>query len=68
MPIGVLTPKAAPPEYQHHRKTTLGISIADAYQSSGYGPEAINWALDKAFKFSGIYHADITCLGYNDRT
>lgn len=67
VPIGVLTLTAAAPENHHHRKTTLGISIIDAYQGDGYGPEAINWALDWAFKLGGMHRVGITCWGYNDR-
>jgi RimJ/RimL family protein N-acetyltransferase len=45
----------------------LGISIIDAYQRNGYGPEAINWALDWAFKFGGMHRVGLTCYGFNDR-
>jgi RimJ/RimL family protein N-acetyltransferase len=46
VPIGILTLTAPEQENHHHRKTMPGISIINAYQGNGYGPEAINWALD----------------------
>lgn len=67
VPIGILTLTAAEPENHHHRKTMLGISIIDAYQRNGYGPEAINWALDWAFKFGGMHRVGLTCYSFNDR-
>jgi len=68
VPIGILTLTAAEPENHHHRKTMLGISVIDAYQGNGYGPEAINWALDWAFKFGGMHRVGLACFGYNDRS
>lgn len=67
VPIGIVTLTATAPENHHHRKTTLGISIIDSYQGGGYGPEAINWTLDWAFKLGGMHRVGITCWGYNDR-
>ncbi|KAI6082013.1 acyl-CoA N-acyltransferase [Hypoxylon rubiginosum] len=67
MPIGILTLTAPEPENHHHRKTMLGISVINAYQGRGYGPEAINWGLDWAFEFGGMHRVGATCYGYNDR-
>lgn len=67
VPIGILTLTAPIPETHQHRKTMLGISIVDAYQGHGYGPEAINWALNWAFKFGGMHRVGISCFGFNDR-
>ncbi|KAK7414945.1 hypothetical protein QQX98_006270 [Neonectria punicea] len=67
LPIGILTLTKADEDNHHHRKTMLGISIVDAYQGHGYGPEAINWALDWAFKFGGMHRVGLSCYGYNDR-
>ncbi|KAJ8130641.1 hypothetical protein O1611_g2986 [Lasiodiplodia mahajangana] len=67
VPIGILTLTAQEQEQHHHRKTMLGINIINDHQGRGYGPEAINWALDWAFKFGGMHRVGLACYGYNDR-
>ncbi|KAH8655774.1 acyl-CoA N-acyltransferase [Xylariales sp. PMI_506] len=67
VPIGILTLTAPDVEQSQHRKTMLGINIIDAYQGKGYGPEAINWALDWAFKFGGMHRVGLTCFEFNNR-
>lgn len=39
---------------RHNRSGTLAITIFEPYQGKGYGTEAIDWALDWAFKIEGI--------------
>lgn len=66
-PIGLLELTPPRPERDHHRETMLGIAITDAFQGHGYGPEAINWGLDWAFKFGGLHRVGLTCYSFNDR-
>jgi hypothetical protein len=40
---------------RHHRSCTLSIMIYRPHQGKGYGTEAINWALDWAFKIAGMH-------------
>lgn len=51
----------------HHRSTYLGITLAAPYQNKGYGGEAINWALDWAFRFGGYHRVEIHTVSYNER-
>ncbi|KAH9909946.1 acyl-CoA N-acyltransferase [Xylariomycetidae sp. FL2044] len=50
-----------------HRRTELGIMIAGPHQNRGYGTEAINWAVDWAFRWAGVHSVAIGTLAYNDR-
>ncbi|KUI69478.1 Spermidine N(1)-acetyltransferase [Cytospora mali] len=52
---------------RHHRSCTLGIMIASAHQGEGYGTEAINWALDWAFRVAGMHAVRLSCFSFNDR-
>ncbi|KAH7156593.1 acyl-CoA N-acyltransferase [Dactylonectria macrodidyma] len=51
----------------HHRSVSIGISLAAPYQNKGYGSEAINWALDWAFRFGGFHRVSIDTVSYNER-
>lgn len=51
----------------HHRSCTLGIMIACAHQGEGYGTEAINWALDWAFRVAGMHAVRLSCFSFNER-
>lgn len=66
-PIGILALSAAEPNQHHHRGTRLGIYIVDPYRGKGYGSEAVNWALDWAFRFAGMHRVSLSCYGYNER-
>ncbi len=68
-PIGFLVLGwGGPPEGRmHHRSTGIGISLATAYQGRGYGAEAINWALDWAFRFANLHRVSIGTVGFNER-
>lgn len=69
-PIGFLALDfSGPPEPQvaHHRHTELGITIARSYQNQGYGAEAINWALDWAFRRAGMHRVGLGAVAYNLR-
>ncbi len=51
----------------HHRNTSIGITLAPPYQDKGYGSEAINWALDWAFRFGGMHRVSIGTVSFNTR-
>jgi GNAT superfamily N-acetyltransferase len=64
-PIGMVTFSARGRETSQHRDTMFGIAIAKAYQSKGYGTEAIKWALDWAFVHAGLHCVRLGCFGFN---
>lgn len=69
-PIGYLTLGfMGPPDAQraHHRSTELGITLARPYQNQGYGAEAINWALDWAFRRAALHRVSIGTFSFNLR-
>ncbi|PSR84058.1 acyl-CoA N-acyltransferase [Coniella lustricola] len=41
--------------------------IASAYQDRGYGTEAVNWALDWAFRVAGMHAVRLSCFSFNER-
>jgi RimJ/RimL family protein N-acetyltransferase len=47
------------------RYCDLGITMAKDYQGKGYGPEAINWALDWAFIHAALHSVRLICFSYN---
>lgn len=51
----------------HHRSCTLGIMIASAHQGRGYGSEAVDWALDWAFRVAGLHAVRLSCFSFNER-
>ncbi|KAH0441155.1 gnat family protein [Colletotrichum camelliae] len=70
IPIGILIVgwEGAPQwDQAHHRSTTIGISLAAEYQNQGYGREAINWALDWAFRFGAYHSVRIATSSFNER-
>lgn len=50
----------------HHRRTEIGINITKPYRGSGYGTEAINWALDWGFRHAGLHRIGIGAFEYNE--
>jgi RimJ/RimL family protein N-acetyltransferase len=65
--IGIVTLNPDLGSSLHHRSSTLGIAIVGAHQNQGYGPEALSWVLDWAFKFGGQHRVGLYCYSYNDR-
>ncbi|CAI6334173.1 unnamed protein product [Periconia digitata] len=65
-PIGRLSLSAQAPHTQHHRNTELGLDILPLYQGKGYGREAINWALNYAFKRAGFHKVRIRAFEWNE--
>lgn len=51
----------------HHRSCTLGIMLGSAHQGRGYGTEAIDWALDWAFRVAGMHAVRLSCFSFNER-
>ncbi|KAL6885435.1 acyl-CoA N-acyltransferase [Trichoderma evansii] len=47
--------------------TTVGLAIGEMYQNNGYGGEAINWAVDWAFKFANVHKVEIATSSFNER-
>ncbi|KAH8898302.1 acyl-CoA N-acyltransferase [Thozetella sp. PMI_491] len=64
-PIGSLT--LSPPREGFVPTTRIGISISEPYQNQGYGAEAIEWAVDWAFKFANMHKVEIGTVSYNER-
>ncbi|CAO2650060.1 Nn.00g013520.m01.CDS01 [Neocucurbitaria sp. VM-36] len=65
--IGEIHLSALPPHQAHHRWTEIGIDILPAYQGRGYGGEAIEWALEYAFRRAGLHRVKIRAFEWNDR-
>ncbi|KAF6843692.1 GNAT family [Colletotrichum musicola] len=68
-PIGLvaLNDEAGDSYRHHHRLAVLTISISPAHRNKGYGGEAINWAVDWAFKRANIHSISLGCVDYNER-
>jgi RimJ/RimL family protein N-acetyltransferase len=64
--IGEIHLSRLAPDNVHHRWTEVGIDILPAYQGKGYGGEAIQWALDYAFRLAGLHRVKIRALGWNE--
>ncbi|KAJ9156575.1 hypothetical protein NKR23_g1249 [Pleurostoma richardsiae] len=67
VPIGFLSMSKLSESMQQMRFTRIGIQLAAPYQNKGYGGEAINWALDWAFKWAGMRKVEIGTASYNER-
>lgn len=49
----------------HSRACNLGISLIAPYRSKGYGTEAVNWALDWAFRHGNMHSVNLGSIEYN---
>lgn len=67
IPIGTISLTASTPSLAHHRKTSLGVTIASPYQGKGYGSEVILWALEWAFRHANMHRVEIEAFAYNER-
>ncbi|KAF7550428.1 hypothetical protein G7046_g8020 [Stylonectria norvegica] len=56
-----------PADKVHHRNISIGISLAAPYQGHGYGAEAVNWAVDWAFRFGGYHRVAMNTVSFNER-
>ncbi|KAH6645870.1 acyl-CoA N-acyltransferase [Truncatella angustata] len=68
-PIGILSldDEAGSNYRHHHRLAVLAIAVSADHQGSGYGAEAIRWAVDWAFERANIHSVSLACVEYNDR-
>jgi RimJ/RimL family protein N-acetyltransferase len=64
-PIGIVSLKGVPGDLAHHRYTEISIGLSPSYQGKGYGTEAINWALQWAFKSAGMHRVTVKAFEYN---
>lgn len=64
IPIGQISLHAHP-KTRHHRSCALGIMIGAPYQGKGYGTEAIQWALDWAFRAANMHAVRLVCFSFN---
>jgi RimJ/RimL family protein N-acetyltransferase len=64
--VGELHMDMLPAHKQHHRNTEIGLDILPPYQGRGYGSEAINWALDYAFRRVGLHRVKVRGFSYNE--
>ncbi|KAF9697931.1 hypothetical protein EKO04_003980 [Ascochyta lentis] len=63
--IGEIHLSKLPSDAQHHRWTEIGIDILPEFQGRGYGGEAIEWALDYAFRRAGLHRVRIRAFEWN---
>jgi len=63
--IGEIHLSKLPPGAAHHRWTEIGIDILPSFQGKGYGREAIEWALDYAFRRAGLHRVRIRAFEWN---
>lgn len=63
--IGEVHLSKLPANTVHHRSTELGIDILPSFQGKGYGREAIEWALDYAFRRVGLHRVQIRAFEWN---
>ncbi|GAM83698.1 hypothetical protein ANO11243_016870 [Dothideomycetidae sp. 11243] len=64
-PIGFIDLSNSPPNFSHHRRTTLGVWIAKDYQGKGYGSEAVRWCLEWAFLYANLHRVALTAFSWN---
>jgi RimJ/RimL family protein N-acetyltransferase len=63
--IGEIHLSKLAPNAVHHRSTEIGIDILPGFQGKGYGREAIEWALDYAFRRAGLHRVRIRAFEWN---
>ena len=65
VPIGYLTLSQMSSSSAVHRRSNIGINIAAAYRSKGYGGEAIEWALGWGFRRAGLHRIGLGYVAWN---
>ncbi|KYK57293.1 hypothetical protein DCS_04301 [Drechmeria coniospora] len=58
---GILAPVS------HNRTVSMSISIAKPHQNRGFGREAVDWALEWAFRHAGLHTVCVRAASYNAR-
>ena len=66
VPIGWIRLKSEGSVRRHHRRSEIGISLAEPYRNQGYGSEAIRWILNWGFNSAGLHRIGIKTFDYND--
>ena len=66
-PVGIIFLFALPARESHHRRSEIGIGIAKAHQSKGYGGEAIKWILDFGFRRAALHRIALSAFSFNTR-
>lgn len=66
-PIGMLVLSKPRENMEQSRSTMLGINVIKCHQNKGYGSEALNWALDWAFKYANMHRVNLGTPGFNER-
>lgn len=66
IPIGTITLEAPMAAREHHRKTSIGLTISAPYQSQGYGTESIMWVLEWAFRHANLHRVGIAAFAWNE--
>ncbi|KAK7751019.1 hypothetical protein SLS62_007004 [Diatrype stigma] len=56
-----------PLDQSHHRTIGVGIALAAPYRDGGYGGEALDWALDWAFRHGGYRRVELSTVAFNER-
>lgn len=51
----------------HNRACELSITLAEASQNRGYGTEAVQWALDWAFRRGNMHSVNLGSVSHNTR-
>ncbi|KAF2484815.1 acyl-CoA N-acyltransferase [Neohortaea acidophila] len=65
IPIGCISLKGLAPRMLQHRMSDLTIRILRQYRGQGYGPEAMEWALNWGFDFAGLHRIQLMVYAYN---
>ncbi|KIM96789.1 hypothetical protein OIDMADRAFT_131227 [Oidiodendron maius Zn] len=66
IPIGILCVSSDNMRDMHqHRNAMMSIALAEPFRGMGYGGEAINWALDWAFRAANLHRIGIVAYSYN---
>ncbi|KAK5661914.1 hypothetical protein OQA88_10023 [Cercophora sp. LCS_1] len=67
VPIGYLALTKAPDVLVQCRESELIIQLGNKYQNEGYGKEAVEWAIDWAFRFGNLHRVGIQVVMFNER-
>lgn len=51
----------------HNRSCELGITLGGPHQNQGYGTEAVQWALDWAFRRGNMHSVHLGSIDFNTR-
>ena len=56
-----------PSSIAHNRTASIGLAISAEYQGKGYGREALDWAVDWAFRHGNLHTLGISTVAFNTR-